>query len=507
MRAGLPEQDGLLSLAWVFASAARLSAGAGLAVAGLLNGCAVHEPRPAPEPVSAPAAFLPPELESLHAELTPDRWWVAFGDRRLDDLQERALSGNFSLAAFRDRLRAARAIVRRERSFLSPTLDASAFFEQGYTDAGGLDDEPRIGASLLGAYELDVWGGIEAGADAAALRALLAEEELTAAAVDLSARVALTWYALVEQLAQRRLLDAQVETNAKVLRVVEARFAGGAVRASDVLRQRRLLESTREQRATVRSSIETLEHALLVLTGRSPTGTLFDESATPPRLPELPPRPALGVPAGMVRRRPDVRAAHLAVLAADRDLAVAIARRYPSVRLRLDASTVEDQVADLFDDWLALFGVDVIGPIFDGGRREAAADAARAARAERVSLYGEVILAAFGEVVDAVARESARAERIDRLGTQLDLARRTSERLNREYLNGDISYIDVLDALTTEQRLQRELVRARSARIADRIGLHRALAGGWPGVVPPPDGLASADASISRDPSGKERSP
>jgi len=462
----------------VRAGRGQVASGAGLLPALCLAvGCATHEPG-FESPVVPPAVFV--DDGSPFAGELPDRWWEAFGDSDLNALQSAALDGNFDLEAARDRWRAALAVVRRERSLLLPTFDAFAFGEQIRRESDDFRGEERFGLGVTGAYEVDVWGENASLVESAALAAAVEAERVKAAAIALSAQVALTWYALVEQRGQAAVLEAQIRTNEQVLRVVHARFGGGVVRASDVLRQERLLESTREQRAAAQAGIETLEHALLVLTGQPPTGAIV---ARDEDLPDAPSRPALGLPSALLQRRPDVRAALLAVASADAGVAAAVARQYPSVTLGLEASTVEDSIGDLFDDWASLISVDVVGPLLDGGRREAEVDRARAVKAERVNVYAQTVLVALRQVVDAIAREDAREEQIARLERQLELARRTSERLNREYLNGDISYIDVLEALTTEQQLQRDLLATRFERLGDRIDLYSALAGGWEGAL------------------------
>lgn len=469
-----------------------------IALAAVTPGCAVHEPR-LDDPLTMPAAFISDtDQPAAFSAITPDRWWEAFGDTRLNELQSTALGDNFDLATFRDRLTAARAVVRRDRAPLLPSLDYSLLGEQSRRSDNDFRGEERFGALLIGVYEADIWRRNASVAEGAALREAVVREQLVAAAISLSADVARTWYALVEQRGQLGVLNAQIETNSDVLRVVELRFANGVVRASDVLRQKRLLESTFEQRAIVRANVEVLEHALLVLVGRSPTGSLGDGSlqAELDELPSAPSRPALGLPSELVQRRPDVRSALFAIRAADADVAAAVADRFPSVTFRAEASTLEETIGDVFDNWAALLRVDVFGPVFDAGAREAEVDRAMAVKSERVNEYAQTVLEAFGQVVDAISRENGREEQIVRIERQLGLARRTSERLNREYLNGDISYIDVLDALTTEQQLQRDLLGARFDRLGDRIDLYSALAGGWPGVVPSEedDGAARAES-------------
>jgi len=473
----------------------RNAAGPVLAAIGLA-GCTVHD-EGFDAPLELPPSFGAAGEIATDGPIAPDRWWTTFGDEQLDRLVEIALAGNFDLAIVRDRLDAARAVARRERAPLLPSIDGSAFGERVLRSAGGGGGE-AYGAGVVGTYEVDLWRRNASATRGAALEEAVARAELEAAAITLTADVALSWYALIEQRGQARVLDMQIRTNEQVLEVVRARFGGGVVRASDVLRQERLLESTREQRATVASRIEVLEHALLVLIGQSPTTTL--EVDADHALPELPPEPTPGLPSDLVRRRPDVRAAYLAIAAADADVAVAVADRSPSVTIRLDAATAEEEIADLFDDWSSVLAIDVIGPIFDGGARAAEVDRARAVKAERVNVYARTVLLSFRQVLDAISREDGRTELIRRIERQLDLAQRTSERLNREYLNGDISYIDVLDALTTEQQLQRDLLSARLARINDRIDLHRALAGGWEGLVPGPAGTRPPGSASEAEP-------
>ena len=455
--------------------------------------CSVH--RAGHErPVEPPSSF-----EASGSAKVPDRWWRAFDDERLAALERRALEGNFELAAARDRLRAARAVVEREGARVGPILDLSVGAERrgrSENDFSGLEE---ISGELAAEYELDLWDRIGSATDQARFERDATRADLRAAAITLSANVATTWYELVRQRGQRRLVRKQIETNETTLKLVRRRFANGLVRASDVLRQERLLESTREQLERVRSAIDVRKHQLLVLTGRPPT---TDLEAQRVELPDLPPKPETGLPSELVQRRPDVRAAFLRVRAADRGIAEAVADRYPQITLSATASVSDEDATDIFDDWARSIAADLVTPLIDAGRRKAEVERNRSVKAERVDAYGQTILTAFQEVADALSREQYQRDRIARIEKQLSLADETVSRLQREYLNGDISYIDVLDALTREQRLQRDLLDARFELIEIRIGLYRALAGGWAGIAPARKGESANGEKGERASSG-----
>jgi len=248
-----------------------------------------------------------------------------------------ALESDLDLATAWERLREAEAVAARAGSDLFPDLDAEAEaslqrgdFRQDFDDGDDGDDFGRDGDSeeelrlgLAARYEVDLWGRLRSRVDAERYRAEASLADYRTAALSLSAEVTRGWFQLVETRSQLALLEEQITANEKVLTLLENRFGTGQVRGVDVLRQRQLVEATREQRITVEARLAVLEHLLAVLLGRPPRESIpaLSPTASAAALPELPPLPATGVPAELVRRRPDVRSAHLRLRAADRELA------------------------------------------------------------------------------------------------------------------------------------------------------------------------------------------
>jgi len=430
-------------------------------------GCATQTTDTAP-PLEVPDAF-----SDSGTQKPPDHWWTAFGCPELNALLDQALADNFDLKTGWQRLKEARAIAEREASALFPELEA---FAEGEVTRSETIDTEQLRLGLTAAFEVDLWGRIRSSVQAEEYRAKASLADYQTAALSVSGEVVRTWYQLMAAQNQLRILSRQIEANQKVLRLLKDRFAGGQTRSVDILRQRQLVEATREQRFSVESRIQVAKHQLSVLAGNPPR-TPFQYTHT--SLPELPPLPETGLPSALVRRRPDVKRAHLRLRAADRDMAAAVSNQYPRLDLTAALSSTTQGANDLFEDWARSFSANLVGPLFDAGRRSAEVDRAEAVKNQRLYTYGQTILTAFQEVEDALIREKKQTDRIKSLESQVRLAEKTYKQLRLEYVNGVSDFIDVLTALTAAQQLRRDLVSAELTRIEYRIALHRALAGGF----------------------------
>lgn len=412
----------------------------------------------------------PPFSSSGNTE-TPERWWMAFDDPGLDFQINRALEGNYSLAAALQRVRAARALARREASDLLPDLNGNA--DVGSVFGPGSDPTIyRLGVDA--AYQVDLWGEIESRVDAERFRANATCYDYQAIALTLSAEIARNWFSLKEAHAQVELLDEQIKINRTGLEIQESRFGLGLIRSADVLRQRQLLESTLEQAVVAEARIEVLEHQLAVLLGEMPQTASYETGS---ELPQLPPLPDTGLPSELLHRRPDVLRDYLAFEAADRDLASAISAQYPRISLTGSVQNIAENPETIFRDWFVSIGSQLIAPLLDGGQRRAEVDRTLAAVCQLFDEYAQTTLTAFREVEDSLAQEKYQLLRIEHLREQVKLAGQASNQLREQYLIGDAEYLDVLSASTTQQSLQRQLLSAQLELVLIRVSLYLALAG------------------------------
>lgn len=441
------------------------------------TGCypATREPSPV---ISMPRAF-----SSGGAEDTPVAWWKTFADPSLDGLVETALGGNLDLRAAWDRLRRARAVVHAGRAGLLPSLTGTGSGGRSVTspDRGDRVYATEYSLGLSASYELDLWGRVRSGYDAAALDAAARAEDVRAGAISLSGRVAATWYLIVELRRQLDLLDRQAETNRALVDLVTLKFRKGDVSATDVLQQRQVLERTRGRKEQTAARLDVAAHALAVLLGREPV------AYRPPKdrgFPVIAGLPRTGVPADRLRDRPDIRAAALRVRAADTRTAAAIAEKYPRITITADGRTTAERIRDLLDNWMAEVVAAISAPLFDAGLREAEVERSRAAAAELLHRYSGVLLSALEEVENALAEESRRRDYLQSLERQLRLSDESMTQIRKNYMKGTTEYIRFLAALQSHQQLESTVIQARRELIDARIALYRSLGCGWPLAAP-----------------------
>ncbi|MBE0537387.1 MAG: efflux transporter outer membrane subunit [Phycisphaerae bacterium] len=446
-------------------------ASAGLLLLAVFSGCqpAEKEPRTL---IDLPTAFSQSGSEPLE-----DRWWLVFDDPELDALMDEALGNNFSIRSTWDRLRQAEQTAVKAGAPLLPGVAYDADVRRTRVDRGGQHAySTAYSAGLVASYELDLWGRVRSVRQAAAMDAQAAQENVAAAAITLSAAVARTWYQLAEARLQQDVIARQIEANEKVLQIITLQFRQSHVGASDVLRQRQLVESGRAQLVQTSEAFALLQHQLSILLGRTPS-TWWAES--PIALTTVGVMPQTAAPATLIWKRPDILRAYRAIEAADKRVAAAVADQYPRISIVASADTSAIRTSDLFDDWAANLIGNLAGPLFDAGLRKAEVERTRAVVSELVNAYGQAVLQAIREVEDAIRQEAYQREYIASIGQQLKLATQVYERTRHRYLGGQLDYLRVLESLISQQSLERNELTARRVLVERRIDLCRSLAGGW----------------------------
>ncbi len=445
-----------------------------------------------------PEVDLPPSFSRSGSASLPDKWWTSFSDPELNRLEEEAMSGNLDVLAAWDRLDQANALYKSASAGLWPSVSASLSLTDkemmgeeestetassggslpsgGSTGVQSSAEGTTYSGSLTASYELDLWGRVRSSRKAAEADFQAGQEDLHTMAMTISSQVALTWYELVEHKLQLSVLRDQIELNESYLELQKLRYRQGAAAAADVVQQRQQLEAVQSELPNTQSRIETLKHQLAVLMGKPPQTAIEVERETLPGLPSL---PDTGLPADLLMKRPDVRAAKKRLEAAGYRVDQAFANRLPSISITLSASDTEEEIESLFENWLRNLTINLAAPIFDAERRKAEEERARAAASAQVHAFEKTVLSALQEVEDALVQEKKQAEYIKRLEKQMSSARESLELSRERYRNGAIGYLPVLVNLKNLQALERRHLTTKKVLITYRISLYRAIGGSW----------------------------
>ena len=421
---------------------------------------------------------LPETFSSTGETSLSEQWWLDFGDSALNVVIEEGLAGSPDLAVWWDRLNHAEALARKAGATWWPSVSADGTATRSRQWGDDIPETYGNSYSTSGSasYEIDLWGRVRSTRHAAVFDEHSSREDARAAALSLSARIAAAWYEIAEARSQVLVLSEQMEANEQMLEIVTLRFRGGLVGASDVLRQKQLRESSQGNLSLAESRLEVLRNQLAVLVGRVPQAHVVDEGAA---LVALPPLPDAGVPSELLQRRPDLRAAEMDVAAASARLGAAVADRFPRISISASISSSATTTADLFTSWLSNLIGNLTMPLIDGGARKAEAERQGALVDEAFHRYRQTVLTSLQEVENALTRESHQSLYLASVSEQLALANEVLERNRDAYRGGQVDYLRVLEALTSQQSLERQQLSAHRELIGHRIELCRALGGGW----------------------------
>ncbi len=457
---------------------------AALAPLILLAACRVG-PQPSAPDLDLPAEWA--EAPGPRAQFDADAsWWRGFRDPILDALVERAVAGNLDLAIARARVLEARAARDAVAGNRRPAVAAGA----GYSRIG-LSEGSRIPgggeydffeAGFDARWEIDLFGRLDRAVDAADAGVAASREAERHAHVTLVGE-------LVREYVQYRgtqralaILRGNLRTQEDTLALTRARQDAGFAPELDTARATALVESTAAGVPALEAALRAAIHRLGVLAGESPSALSMLLRPERP-IPVAPDDVAPGVPADVVRRRPDVRRAELELARETALEAQATAELYP--RLVLGASVGQEarRASDLFDGASTAWslGGSLLAPLFEGGRLRANLRAQEARRAQAYLAWKSTVLTALREVEDALARVAGERERADRLGAAVAASRRSLVLARDLHAQGIVDFLEVLDAQRALLAAESELAAAQTGVGAQAAALYKAL-GGAPAI-------------------------
>lgn len=452
-----------------------------------IGGCAVGPDYKRPEATTIPAAYTGAEGEwkvaTPKANLPKGNWWEVFGDSELDRLESDAAAANQDLKAAAARFDQARAVADVARSGLFPRVGAS-FQPVEQHDSLNRPTGGKPGKTYDSftvpfdmSYELDLWGRVRRGVEAAKAQVQAGADDLEAVRLAMQAEVAADYLTIRALDSDKALLLSSIAVYKKSLELTRNRRAGGMVSDLDVAQAETVLKTTEAQLPDTALQRAKFEHALAVLTGKN--ASLFHLEVRPMELGPLLIPPDL--PSELIERRPDIAAAERRMAAANANIGVAEAAFFPTVKFNGLAGFQSADIGTLFD-WPSRFwavGPSLSLPIFQGGQLTATLRQAKAAYEETVAKYRGTVLAAFSDVENNLSAEHLLESQYDQVTAALKAARKQLEIANNRYSSGLVTYLEVATAQNIALSTERTSVRLRGQQLVAAVALIKSLGGGW----------------------------
>jgi outer membrane protein, multidrug efflux system len=418
-------------------------------------------------------------------EGTVAQFWTQFNDPLLDKLIAEALQANHDLRIALARFTEARAARGESKFDLAPTVTAGGGYTEQRPDpvsrAALPGGEVRLyDASFDAFWELDFFGGIRRNVEARRADAQSAEASLRNAQVVVLAEVARTYFELRGQQSQLDVARRNVENQRTTLNLTSARLDAGRGTELDTSRAQAQLSSTLATIGPLEAAVARSIHRLSVLTGREPTA-LTRTLSTAQELPSLPQVIAVGNPADLLRRRPDIRASERALAADTARVGVAVADLFPKVTFTGSVGYAAVDSSSLGDSGT---GTRLIAPgiswaAFDIGRVRTRIAGARARTDESLAVYEQTVLRALEETEDALVTHARSRDRLEHVADSAR-ASNTAARLARARFDGGlIDFLEVLDAERTQLEAEDRLAQTRTDTATSLIAVYKALGGGW----------------------------
>jgi len=404
-------------------------------------------------------------------------WSTLYKDTVLQELIVKTLEHNRDMLIATARIKEMIANKRISFAGLFPEIGVEAVGQKEFLNYGGNNKQydPEIHGILTFSWELDVWGKLRWMKDADVAVYMQSVEVQRALQLTLISQVAQSYFELKALDSELQIVRQTLEARHEGVRFAKLRYEGGLT--SEIPYHQSLVELARTETLVpdLEKEIRLKENDLSVLTGEFPhrikRGDDIDLQYTPEKLP-------VDLPSSLLERRPDVRSAEYRLIEANAKVGVALTGMLPSIRLTGRAGAENSELQDLLKSPTWFISGLVTGPLFNMGKNKARHNAAKAAYEQEVYAYEKKILDVFNEVSSAITSFN-KAKEIRRSNIALYTSARSYHQLAwLQYINGIVSYLEVLDAQRQLFDAELALNKATRNELISLVSLYKALGGG-----------------------------
>lgn len=447
-----------------------------LSAAVLSVGCSAVKKCKAPE-LNLPAAVVEGQSDSL--TVADMEWWRFYGDTMLCRIIERTLDNNKDMLAAAARVERMRQLYRVEKANRLPNITANALADyetNDYSDESPSRD-PEFSAKVTVGWEADLWGNLRWAKRRGGAEYLASFEDRRAMRMTLVAEVASAYFRLVALDNELSIVRRTLITRGEGAYQAQLRFEGGLTSETVYQQAKVELATTASLIPDLERRIEITENSISLLMGEYPDwrvkrGKIDSDVEMPDSLP-------VGLPSGLLQRRPDVRSSEQQLRSAMASVGMAYADRFPRLTFTLTGGLENDDLKGFFRSPFSYVAGSLVSPVFGFGRKRAKYKASLAAYDVARFGYEKKVLEVFSEVNDAVVTYRKTRETAALRITLREAALKYVELAHLQYRGGSINYIDVLDAQRRYFDAQIGLSNAVRDEHLALVQLYKSLGGGW----------------------------
>jgi multidrug efflux system outer membrane protein len=463
----------------------------GIMIVLALSGCVTVGPDYVVPEVSLPDRWTaetgPAPADKSTDAKTLSEWWVTLNDSELTSLIEHAIRGNLDLRKATARVREARARRGIANADLFPTFDAGGSANWSYSgkDMGTGKTSDLYSANFDAGWELDIFGSVRRSVEASQADLEASQEDLRDVLVSLLAEVALNYIEVRTYQDRLAVAGANLAVQEETYQLTLWRYQAGLSDELAVQQALYNLESTRSQIPTLHTAIEEAMNRIAVLLGEQP-GKVHEELKNIVPIPSAPLKVVVGVPADVLRHRPDVRQAERELAAQTARIGVATADLYPKISLSGSIGLEALSLNGLFSSAAKndTGGSLITWPIFRGGAIRQNIEVQSALQEQALIQYEAAVLSALEEVENALVAYAEEQVRRDVLREGEQAAQKAVDLAQHKYEAGLTDFNNVLDAQRSLLTFQDQLAQSKGTVTANLIRLYKALGGGWESMAP-----------------------
>lgn len=458
-------------------------------IALLLSGCMIGPDYTRPM-VDAPPAWRLSDQDAK--DLANSIWWEQFGDPVLNGLIATALRENKDLLIASARIDeyAGRYSITRSQLFPQVGVAADGYKQKNVPSGGVTKETYNTYETLLSAsWEIDLWGKIRRQSEAANAQLIATEEGRQGVILSLVASVASGYTTLRDLDRQLQIATDTANTRAASYQLFKDRYEGGVISLLELSQNKSQYEEALASIPPLEKSIAQQENALAILLGRNPEPIARSRTIDELSVPVVP----QGLPSTLLERRPDLRQAEQALIAANAQIGAAKAAYYPSISLTGMFGVASGSLSNLFNDSSKIwqYGGAINLPIFTAGLLAGQVQVAEAQQQQALFSYQQAIQNAFREVNDSLIDQDRTRAQLETQRQQVASLQQYADTARLRYDNGYTSYLEVLDAERSLFQAQLQYTQTQQTRLQAMINLYKAMGGGWVGEadklsVPPP---------------------